>query len=283
MKKQTRKRTKYEAQRGFTDVILNSVPGMLICAVLAIVFGLFFIWMQKDNKPIGREEAVFYSGSFEEYEVWSNYRTIHFADGAQFEVYPHTETVEFRDKMKSLPQGTVLYIAVNPNNKCVIEIKTENEELLNFEESQAALDSYDNGYIAIGCVVCAAGVFLAVYAVMLARNKKKEKVRRTVRAKRRRIDDRNDAALRRANRSVKCRILLEATVEEYKICYRRVKSTNELVINGTVYDEIEGIVEFEHDLTAMIDGHKIEAGYSGDSYSYIMFDGELIAQKRRWI
>ena len=173
--------------------------------------------------------------------------------------------------------------AVNPNNKCVIEIKTENEELLNFEESQAALDSYDNGYIAIGCVVCAAGVFFAVYAVMLARNKKKEKVRRAVRAKRRRIDDRNDAALRRANRSVKCRILLEATVEEYKICYRRVKSTNELVINGTVYDEIEGIVEFEHDLTAMIDGHKIEAGYSGDSYSYIMFDGELIAQKRRWI
>ena len=268
--------------KGIGDVILNSVPGTLICAVLAILFGLFFIWMQKDNKPIGREEAVFYSGAFEEYEVWNNYRTICFSDGSQYEVYPHTETEEFRDKMNSLPAGTVLYIAVNPNNECVIEIRTETEELLNFEESQAALDSYDNGYIAIGAVVCVAGVLLMAYAVLLSRNKKKEAVRQKKKA-RRRVDGENDAAIRRANRSLKYRILLEATAEEYKICYRRAKSVNELVINGIVYDEIKGVIEFEHSLTAVIDGHKIEAGCDEDSYSYISFDGERIAQKRRWI
>ena len=44
-----------------------------------------------------------------------------------------------------------------------------------------------------------------------------------------------------------------------------------------------GIIEFAHNLSAIIDSHKIEAGYDEDSYSYIIFDGERIAEKRRII
>lgn len=62
-----------------------------------------------------------------------------------------------------------------------------------------------------------------------------------------------------------------------------MKSVNELVINGRVYDEKKGVVEFEHRLCAVIDGHTVEAGYDEDSYSYILFDGELVKRKRRWI
>ena len=86
-----------------------------------------------------------------------------------------------------------------------------------------------------------------------------------------------------ANCSVKVRILLEARVEEYEICYRRVKSVNELVVNGVVYDEKKGVIEFAHNLSAVVDGHTIEAGLSDDSYSYIMFDGECLANKQRLI
>jgi len=82
---------------------------------------------------------------------------------------------------------------------------------------------------------------------------------------------------------VKSRILLEARVQGYQICYRRVKSTNELVINGRVYDEKKGIIEFAHKLCATVDGHEIEAGYDSDSYSYILFDGEMIQRKIRLI
>lgn len=257
---------------------------MIIVGIFAIAFGLFFgFYLQKDNKPIPREEAVFFSGEFEEYETWdSKSRTICFKDGSYYEVYPYTEKQEFYDKMTALPKGTMLYLAINPNNGYVIEIKTETEELLNFDESQAALDSYDNFYTAIGIFVCFAGVFFIVDAFFLAKHKKKEAVRHE-KKKKRNVEGMDDVAIRRADRTAKCRILLEATVEGYRICYRRVKSVNELVINGTVYDDFQGVVEFEHSLTATLDGHEFEAGFDEDSFSYIEFDGERIAQKRRWI
>lgn len=91
----------------------------------------------------------------------------------------------------------------------------------------------------------------------------------------------NSAFLRTADESVKSRVLLEATYSYYRICYRRVKSVNELVINGRVYDEYVAVLEKKHTLTAMLDGHKIEAGFDGTN-STIKVDGEQIASKLRW-
>ncbi len=92
----------------------------------------------------------------------------------------------------------------------------------------------------------------------------------------------NSAALRAADTDIKQKILLDAAVDSYSICYRRVKSTNELVINGYVYDEKKGILECAHTLIAVIDNHKIEVGFD-NTHSFIIFDGELIAQKLRLI
>ena len=89
--------------------------------------------------------------------------------------------------------------------------------------------------------------------------------------------------MRYANAVAKSKILLKANVQGYEICYRRVKSLNELVINGRVYDEKKRIVEFAHKLYATIDGHIVEAGCDDESYSYIIFDGEMIQCKKRWI
>ena len=77
--------------------------------------------------------------------------------------------------------------------------------------------------------------------------------------------------------------MLETKVQNYSICYRRVKKTNELVVNGWVYDEMTAVIEFAHELCAKVDGHKIEAGYDKQSFSYIIFDGKPVARKRRWL
>ena len=264
------------------DAIMQSRLAVVITAVASIVLGLFFILSQNANTPSPRSEAVSYSGEFEKYEVWRNYRTIHFQDGSSYEVYAHTETQDFQNMMKSLAKGTKLYILVNPNNDCVVEIKTDTKELLNFETAQEEIDSYDNGYIAIGCVMCLCGVFLFWYVIGVSNYKRKETVRQQKKVKSR-SSGQDDSAIRRADGSVKSKILLEATVQSYKICYRRVKSVNELVVNGSVYDEKKGVFEFEHNLSAVIGGHTIEAGYDADSYSYIKFDGRRIAEKRRII
>ncbi len=88
--------------------------------------------------------------------------------------------------------------------------------------------------------------------------------------------------IRRADNDVKHRVLLETRVSTYNICYRRVKHTNELVINGNVYDELEGIIESAHILKAWVDGHYISAGYNG-IHSIISFDGETVAKKLRLV
>lgn len=256
---------------------------MLTLAVVAICLGIFFILSQGDNKPIGREEAVSYSGVFEKYESQKNYCTIYFEDGSQYSVYPHTESDEFRRAMMSLDKGTRLYILVNPNNDFVAEIRTDTGELLNFELSQEAIDSYDDGYIAIGYFVCAAGVFLIIYALCSANYKHKENARHAGKIIKPGAAGAKSPVIRHADPSAKNRILAKASAEGYTICYRRVKSVNELVINGKVYDEKKGILEFAHKLCASLDGHSFEAGTDENGYSYIMFDGEIIAYKKRLI
>ncbi len=91
----------------------------------------------------------------------------------------------------------------------------------------------------------------------------------------------NSGILRMADNEVKVRILLEAEAPGYHIVYRRVKKTNELVVNGRVYDEYEALVEMPHSLIAVIDGHKIEVQYDASSHMYILFDGEKLAKKLR--
>ena len=233
------KKQKSSKRHSFGDDIMKSKSSVLVVAIASIILGFIFVFSQNANAPIPRSEAVSYSGEFEEYEVWRNYRTIHFKDGSSYEVYAHTETQAFQDMMKSLEKGTTLYILVNPNNDCVVEIRTDTEELLNFETSQKEIDSYDNGYIAIGIVACIGGVFLIWYVIASSNYKRKETARHTKKANIG-IVGQNDIALRRADYSVKSKTLLEATAEGYRICYRRVKSVNELVINGIVYDEKKG-------------------------------------------
>lgn len=89
--------------------------------------------------------------------------------------------------------------------------------------------------------------------------------------------------LREADKEVKHRVLLEAYVlNKYDVCYRRVKHTNELVINGKVYDQIEGVIESPHILAAIVDGHTITAGFNG-TQSIITVDNETVAKKLRLI
>lgn len=87
-------------------------------------------------------------------------------------------------------------------------------------------------------------------------------------------------ALRLADKDIKHRVLLEVSIPKYDITYRRVKRTNELVINGKIYDEYVALMEFDHRLCATVDGHRITAGFE-DFKSYITFDGEILKKKRR--
>ena len=93
----------------------------------------------------------------------------------------------------------------------------------------------------------------------------------------------NSVPLRRIGEDEKCRVLLEAQHGIYHVCYRRIKRTNQLVINNYIYDEVEMLMETDHTLKAVLDGHVFEVGFrSTGSSSYFWVDGKEIAKKIRW-
>ena len=89
--------------------------------------------------------------------------------------------------------------------------------------------------------------------------------------------------LRPIDNDAKSRILLEAEIYGRKITYRRVKRTNELIIDENVYDEYSALAEMPHMLTANLDGHAFAAGLDNMNHSYILVDGKTVISKMRWI
>lgn len=89
-------------------------------------------------------------------------------------------------------------------------------------------------------------------------------------------------APRLAETDVKARVLAEADAFGRHIIYRRVKRTNQLVIDGYVYDEMEMLVEPAHVLSATVDGHNVTVGFDGVGTSFIDVDEQRIAKKRRF-
>ena len=89
--------------------------------------------------------------------------------------------------------------------------------------------------------------------------------------------------IRVADTEVKARILLDGQIYGHNIVYRRIKRTNELVIDGNVYDEYTAIAEMPHMLTATIDGHTYAAGLDNSSHSYMLVDGQTVKSKMRLV
>ena len=92
----------------------------------------------------------------------------------------------------------------------------------------------------------------------------------------------NSPILRRADMEIKFRTLLAFDAHGHKVLYRRVKKTNELVIDGYVYAEYVALLERTHDLTAIVDGHEFSVGFDGMGASYGMADGEIVLEKPRF-
>lgn len=253
------------------DAIFASPTATLLVGVAAILFGFLFFFLTTMGKtPIPREEADAYTGSYEKYTSYKNSVTLHFEDGSRYDLLSSRPVWDFIDTVEA---GTELHLLINPNCNYVIEVKTNTEELLNFDAAQKEIVRDAWGYIAIAALVFLCGVFLIFDAILKFIHEKKQ-------AEKRKKGQANKEPLRTPAEG-KARILLEAQKLNYNICYRRVGLMNELVINGEVWDEHKALIEFEHCLSAVVDGNKIEAGYSEEGYSYICFNGHRIARKKR--
>ncbi len=142
----------------------ESIFVIIAKAVGLCAFATFCIFYSGEKGPIEREAAVSYSGEFESYDSSKNYCGINFKDGSYYAVDAHSEENDFKKTMKSLKSGTMLHILVNPNNRYVIEIKTDTEELLNFKSSQEAIQREATLWFWFGIFLYVASFLMIVIA-----------------------------------------------------------------------------------------------------------------------
>lgn len=145
----------------FFEKLKTSIPLRILFSTICIAVGLFvFILPVRNDVPVARGEAEAYVGFFEKSESRRNYRSVCFRDGAEYEFHPHTVPEELLGTLETMEKGTKLFLLVNPNNHYIAEIRTETEELLNFETSQQTVYRYSKGYIWIGTFLCIAPIIL---------------------------------------------------------------------------------------------------------------------------
>ena len=126
------------------------------------------------------------------------------------------------------------------------------------------------GVILSGLFVVCGLLFLAlgIHSYGYGREEEeKNRVRETTR-----VAGKDDAPLRPADFSCKFKVFIGVTLNELdlRICYRRIGNrVNELIVNDMVYDEKHGILEYAHNLSAIVNGHRIDAGFDGVGNSYL--------------
>ncbi len=269
-----------DSERTFTGKAVAKPLHCTILGIIAILFGLFFIFMMLMNKPIRRSEAETYTGTLKSWDITEDYITLNFEDEKYFDIDASAVPNGFENEIEVLDKGTTLYLTINPNIDLVIELKTDKYELLNLDETQAEIYGNSLLYTVLAGFIIIAGVLLIILAIGQKRYNAKENEKEAKRVNISNGYNFDTPPLRRADMTARHRVLLSTTVDAYEICYRRIKSVNELVINGIVYDEKKGIIEFSHRLHADIDGNSIDAGFDGAN-SYISFNDEVIEEKPR--
>ena len=283
-----KKKKKLSPEERRAKVRKNSEPDpydspifVIIVIVLSTIMGIFFMFSNKSNESVSREEAIFHEGYFEYYYYTSKYADLEISGCEEtLNIFPHTQSEEFIERMASLTGADKLCVAVHPDSGYVIEIiANESEEILNFEASQTDIYNYSKGYVWIGAVEIMLAIGTGIYLIFHHKRKKDKAERIRLHGDKESIF--NTTYIRYADTEAKHRVLLKHTTADLKIIYRRVGKVNELVVNGKVYAEYKALIEFEHKLRANVGGHLIEAGLDKENRSYLEIDGKLVEYKLR--
>ncbi|MBQ4090054.1 MAG: hypothetical protein IJC56_09310 [Clostridia bacterium] len=134
-----------------TELITIIISGIIIGTIL-IIGDLHF------NAPVSREEAVPVSAEFTSSDERIkkgrlNKIIMRFEDHAQMDIGGMYVNKYLRDDIRNLKPGTDLTMLIHPYSKIIMEIRTDNDILLEFEHSSNILASQSGIIIWIGVLM----------------------------------------------------------------------------------------------------------------------------------
>lgn len=141
-----------------TQAVFVAIAGLFIGTVFT--FGMSY-W----NASIKYEEAIPTEAVFSDFEViyGVNFRRVssltpnavrlYFDDGSSFSIDGCCYNDELRKNLASTPSGTEFSMLLHPNSNSVLELRTENRVLLEFNESIEQLSGEKSGFKTLGIVM----------------------------------------------------------------------------------------------------------------------------------
>ena len=144
----------------------------VLCLFMAIVFSTSFFIKRPIEKSAAEEKSAIYSHYEEDYgpKLRRSINTIN-----SIELFFENSEKEFicgvcvnKDLYKALDcleEGTVLHMLINPDNNYIVELKSDEKEILNFDYAQKKLRQDGVGFLCLGffmLVFCCCFVYTAV-------------------------------------------------------------------------------------------------------------------------
>ena len=139
-------------------------------AIFIVIVGLVFatscvFLMPEQQSPVQYSEAVAEEGIFTRSEVINiiNPRKhgipqpdgirLYFEDGRTFEIDSSSYSDELAKKLHFLPSGTEVSMLLHPNSDCILDLRTEDEVLLEFDDGIKNLTSEVKFFRILGFVM----------------------------------------------------------------------------------------------------------------------------------
>lgn len=149
----------------------------VIFSVLCLIMTTVFINAFFTNTPIDKADAEEKTAVYSHYEVEygpriSRYSTnnldyifLFFENGEKEFIRGVCANKDLYKALDCLEEGTVLHMLINPENNYIVELKADEEEILNFDYAQKKLRQNGAGFLCMGIfmlVLCCCFVYTAV-------------------------------------------------------------------------------------------------------------------------
>ncbi|MBQ7827304.1 MAG: hypothetical protein IJ386_03475 [Clostridia bacterium] len=163
----------------------------IIVSILSIFIGCIFIFQYRDYIPISRDDAQEYTGEFDHYEIVelgrrgrTEYLDIHMDDGTVLRLHHTCNYTDVTDALDRLESDDNITVLVNPASDYVIEIISEDTEILNIDEAQNRMRNEAIVFVILGAVmICIALLLTSVSVYDTVRGKRKKGKRKNERNK----------------------------------------------------------------------------------------------------
>lgn len=144
----------------------------VLCLFMAVVFTCTFFINQPVDRASAEERTAVYSHYEEEYGPklrrsinTINYIELFFEGGEKELIRGICANKYLYESLDCLEKGTTLHMLINPDNNYIIELRADEEEILNFDYAQKKLRQEGIGFLGLSVfllVLCGYFVYTAI-------------------------------------------------------------------------------------------------------------------------